>query len=113
MIPTHLIDMMLEDDEDEGPIITEVDLHWAICGRCRGNGFLRGYPGVYTADDFIYGEVDLDDYMEYRRTCEDCDGRGSVRQLDAEAEARPHVREFLDDWYETEAIYAMERRMGA
>lgn len=109
----HLLNLMLTEDEYD-PVITEADLHWVICSRCRGDGTLKGYPGVYTQSEFdeAFGD-DPDEYFNHRRPCEDCDGTGKIRELTAEAEARPEVREWLDDWHETEHIYAMERRMGA
>jgi hypothetical protein len=102
-----------DGDHECRTLITPADLHWVICSRCRGDGALRGYPGVYTQDDFASGDVDLDDYLEHRRTCDDCDGTGKRRELSEEAEARPEVQEWIRDYYDTEHIYAMERRMGA
>lgn len=54
-----------------------------------------------------------EEYMNYRRPCEDCEGRGSVRSLTELALQRPRVAEYVQDFYDTEAIYAAERRMGA
>jgi hypothetical protein len=128
-LPQRLIDSMLEptcvecglDLDQDGPdctehraLLTERDLHWAICGRCKGEGTLRGWAGAYTESDRAeWSEEDYEDYFETRRTCDDCDGDGKVRAINLEAIRRPGVREYIDDYYDTEAIYAAERRAGA
>jgi hypothetical protein len=93
----------------------EIPTCWEICPRCRGNGELGGYPGVFTEADFETAE-DLDDYRQYRRTCEDCGGSGKVRAVDYTRASHDQ----LDDFYEyareiaeMNAIEAQERRMGA
>lgn len=104
------------DAPDSGPcqtLLTEGDVEWVICDRCRGEGTLGGYPGVYTQDDFADDPDFFEDYMNHQRPCEDCVGSGKVKDLTVEARERPEVKEWLRDWYDTEAIYAMERRMGA
>jgi hypothetical protein len=106
--PSQLIDWLMEDG-----LVAERDFHNEVCSRCKGEGVLKGYPGVYTSDDFASGEVDLDDYLEHRRTCDKCEGLRVVKVLSREAEERPAVAENIRDYYETEAIYDMERRMGA
>ena len=105
-----------DDAPDGGPhqtLLTEGDVEWVICDRCRGDGMLGGYPGVYTSDDFADDPDFYEDYMNHRRCCEDCDGTGKLKALTVEAEERPEVQEWLKDWYDTEAIYDMERRCGA
>ena len=94
-------------------VITFADMPWTICDRCRGDGFLKGYAGVYTSDDFASGEVDLDEYLAHRRECDDCAGAGKVRDLSPEAAERPDVREWLDDYYDLLALERAERRAGA
>ena len=104
------------ESPDEGPcqtLLTEGDVEWVIHDRCRGDGSLGGYPGVYTADDFAEDPDFYEDYMNHTRPCEDCGGTGKVRELTVEARERPEVQEYLRDWYETESIYRMERAMGA
>jgi hypothetical protein len=135
MLPQRLIDMMLEptcihcgadldqsyaDDCTASPsgycevLLTAEDFHWMICGHCRGEGELRGWEGTFTEEDRLeWSEEDYDSYFEMRRPCEDCGGSGKVREISGAALERPAVREWIDDWYDTEAIYAMERRSGA
>jgi hypothetical protein len=112
------IDMDPEDppeptDHEHRVLLTMQDFHWEICQRCRGEGILKGYAGVYTSDDFDSGEIDYVDYMMNRRACEDCGCLGKVQILNIEAENRPEVQALLLEHYETEHIYAMERRAGA
>jgi hypothetical protein len=105
-----------EDPESEQvhePVLAERDLRWAICSRCEGDGTLGGYPGVYTWDDFAEDPDFYEDYMNHRRPCEDCGGTGKVRELTDEAENRPEVQEWINDWADTEATYRAERAMGA
>jgi hypothetical protein len=130
ILPEHLIQSMMNDcvecgapfdptDPPEGDhecrtLLTPADFHWVICGRCRGDGELGGWPGAFTQSD--RDEWDYDDYenyRSYRRPCEDCGGTGKVRELTEEAENRPEVFEYLRDYYDTETIYRMERAMGA
>lgn len=96
------------------PILSDRDLEWHICSRCEGDGILGGWPGAYTESDRAeWSDEDYEDYRNYRRPCEDCDGAGKTRELTDAALERPEVREWLDDWRDTEAIYAAERRAGA
>lgn len=89
---------------------------WEVCDRCRGRGTLGGFPGVYTQDDFDSGDVDLDEYLSYSRTCEECNGRTTVLAVDRESSDKD-ARLAWDEWCREEAEYrhieAMERRMGA
>lgn len=94
--------------------LTPRDIVWRICDRCEGEGTLGGYPGVYTAEDmWELGDDFVDDYMEHRRPCEDCGGSGKVKVLSDEALGRPVVQEWLREYWDTEATYRAERRMGA
>lgn len=96
------------------PIVSDRDFEWRICGRCRGEGELHGWPGAYTESDRAeWSDEDYEDYRSYRRSCEDCDGTGKVRELTDAALERPEVVEWLDDWRDTENTYRMERMMGA
>lgn len=95
------------------PLITDADFHWEICGRCRGDGTLGGYPGVYTSDDFAEDPDFFDDYIAYRRTCEDCGGSGKVRGLSQAALERPAVQRWICDVSDSYATERQERMMGA
>jgi hypothetical protein len=94
-------------------LITPADFHKVVCPRCRGEGTLGGYPGVYTQADFAEDPDLYDDYMAYRRICEDCGGLRVIDELTPEAEERPEVQQYLREAYESYAIEDMERRMGA
>lgn len=108
-----LIDLML--DPEFGPVITEADLEWVVCPTCNGRGTSTAYLGSFTADDFAEDPDFAEDYFSgfYDRACDECDGRTTVRELTEAARQRPEVAEEIQSWAETEAIYAMERRMGA
>lgn len=99
--------------EDGLPVVRT---RWEVCSRCRGAGALHGFPGAYTQDDFDSGEVDLDEYMNYERSCEDCNGRTTVLVVDRKGSC-PEALVAWDQWCGDEAesrhIEAMERRMGA
>lgn len=100
--------------EEHRPVLSDRDFEWRICGRCRGDGTLRGWPGAYTESDRAeWSYEDYEDYATFVRDCEDCDGTGKVRELTDAALERPEVVEWLDDWRDTEATYRMERMMGA
>jgi len=109
------LDMFNEFLAEERPELPPMQWHWVICDRCRGHGFVRGYPGVYTQDDFASGEVDLDDYMEHTRDCPDCEGSGKERVPTAApgSETERLFRHYLQEINESRAIEAQERRMGA
>lgn len=115
------IDMDSTEDErclsDSGlheELLTASDVEWRICGPCHGDGYLAGWPGVYTESDRAeWSEEDYDDYRETRRCCEDCGGSGKVRAITRQALARPEVRDAIYEWQDTEAIYRAERAMGA
>jgi hypothetical protein len=111
----HCDDEFTEDCADSGHerLLTDADFEWRICDRCKGDGTLGGYPGVYTAEDFYEDPDFAEDYHNYRRPCEDCEGTGKILELTEAAAKRPEVREWLNDWAETEAIYRMERAYGA
>ena len=101
------------NEDEHRPVLARSDTEWRICERCRGEGTLRGYPGVYTQEDFADDPDFYEDYMSHRRECEDCRGTGKIRDLTDAAHERPEVQEWLDDWHETENIYRMERMYGA
>ncbi len=104
------------DDKTEdghGPMLSDSDMVWAICDLCDGDGTLAGYPGFYTQADFADDPDFFEEYAVHRRTCENCAGAGKVRELTDEAYNRPVVNAWIEDYCETEATYAAERRMGA
>lgn len=100
---------------EEHPDLPPLPSHWIICDRCRGEGELQGYPGVYTQDDFDEDPDFFDDYREYRRPCEDCGGSGKLKVAteDGGSETSRLFREWVRDMNEMRAIEAAERRMGA
>ena len=62
--------------------------HWEICSRCKGDGTLGGFPGVYTESDRAeWSDEDFDEYFNTRRACEDCEGTGKVQEFDGDAAA--------------------------
>lgn len=112
----HCDDTFTEECADAGhePVVTDADFHWVICDRCNGNGTLRGYPGAYTADEFAEAFADdPDEYLDFRRDCEDCNGSGKLRALRPDAETRPAVAAWLRGAYDVLAIERQERRYGA
>lgn len=106
-------DQYLEAEHEDLPALRTRN---EVCSRCRGEGELGGYPGVYTQDDFDEDPDFFDDYIEHRRTCEDCNGRRVTRVVDREA-SHPDTLSTWDEWcqdmWEMNRIYEMERRMGA
>ena len=111
----HCDDTFTEECADAGhePIVSDADFCWVICDRCKREGTLGGYPGVYTADDFAEDPDFAEDYMNYRRDCEDCNGSGKQRVLRPEAETRPAVRAWLKEAYDSISVQRQEMRYGA
>lgn len=96
--------------------LPEMPTVWHICDRCKGDGMLSGWPGAFTESDRAeWSEEDYYDYRNARRFCEDCGGSGKVRgiTMDAPMEVRHAFYEWEREEYETRAIEAQERRMGA
>ena len=119
----NLIDSFNEFLADEHPDLPAMPTHNVVCHRCKGEGVLGGFPGVYTRDDFDSGDVDLEEYLDYSRTCEKCEG---VRVLKvAEDDGLDHIgdpglAETVRMWHqwqwdeaEHRAQIAAEQRMGA
>lgn len=95
-------------------LIEPSDVRFAICRRCRGSGELGGYPGVYTSDDFAEDPDFAEDYMNYRRPCEDChEHPGRVRVLTDGALARPEVAAWINEIASSYEISRQERMYGA
>src|SRR5262245_28950206 len=84
-------------------------LVWRICGRCEGEGTLGGWPGAFTeADRAEWSDEDYEDYRTTRRSCEDCDGTGKVRELPEGSEHAAAWDEWLRDEAEDRAIRRAE-----
>lgn len=109
------VDLFNEFLAEEHPEVPPMQWHWEICDRCRGDGELGGYPGVYTAEDFAEDPDFFDDYRAHRRPCEDCGGTGKVRVPTAApgSETERLFRRYVQEINESRAIEAQERRMGA
>jgi hypothetical protein len=111
----NLIQSVQEHLEEEG--LKSLVLHWIVCPQCRGNGSSTLYLGDVT--EMIHEDPDFaEDYWRghYDRECDTCYGRTTVPEVDenrTDAESLKVWHEWVQDYYETEAIYAMERRMGA
>jgi hypothetical protein len=92
--------------------------HWEVCGGCNGRGTETLRDFAFTGDDFAEDPDFADAYFGgvYDEPCRDCKGRTTILAVDEEA-LPPEIRgawfAYLRDDAETEAMYAMERRMGA
>lgn len=92
-----------------------------VCPRCDGTGTIVN-PAIdgngLSAEDFAEDPDFKEQYLSgfYDVRCPDCDGRNVVEVIDLK-NSDPELVEEYDKWlkshYETEAIYAAERRMGA
>ena len=92
-------------------IDTMVRFTWGVCPTCDGRGY-HVDPSI-DADGFIPDDIDdLEGYIhgQYDIPCNECRGR---RVVPIPAEYEKELQEDLDDRYETERMYAAERRMGA
>jgi hypothetical protein len=97
----------------------------SVCPRCNGNGWVDSWEGGFTDSDLDewYGDSpDRDEFIEaYKRgtygiKCPECNGNNVVDELDivtCPKELLDIYYEWMNSYYETEAIYASERRMGA
>lgn len=114
MFEQRIIQLLPEDPESELDLAAT---EWCICGQCHGEGTSSLYLGAYTASEFYEMDEDWrDDYMggRFDRTCESCGGSGKVREVREDWLAHhPEVQAAIEEWYQTEAIYEMERRCGA
>ena len=107
----RLIQQMLDDPEHP---LEQRHVERAVCPQCRGEGTSSLYLGAFTASEFDeMGEEFQYDYMRgaLDRTCETCDGLRVVWELRDDAPTEAHTD--MKEHWETEAIYEMERRMGA
>ena len=91
---------------------------WDICDLCRGSGGHSNRFGAFSADEWNEHDDEFHaNYLSgaYDENCEDCDGTGKVLVLDESElsdEARQYLYDYLQDEYETAAMYAAERRAG-
>lgn len=100
----------------------KVPTHKEVCYLCRGTGthVNRAIDGNGIGpDDECWQD---DDFREgyfsgrYDVRCEECRGANVIDVVDwdrMDAELRRELEEWFDSARETEAIYEMERRMGA
>lgn len=98
---------------------------WVICSTCQGNGKHSLHLGAFTQEDIDrdWSGDEWDGYLSggYDRQCEDCGGRGSVRETFAVTPAQVRRLARLDAvaairgrWArESRAESEAERRMGA
>lgn len=95
---------------------------YEVCHRCRGtkthvNPSIDG-NGLSREDMDDFGDEFFEDYMSgvYDVICEECHGEGLLLVVDEQRCTPEQLAEFNEyerDRYETEAIYRMERMMGA
>lgn len=111
-----------EDETDFPMVVAQVPGKWDICGCCGGNGaHCHNIDGNGLPNDMAEDPEFMEDYMNgvYDKTCEECGGTGKV--------VIPNLARFNSDhhliynqWlkeenerYESDAIQAAERAMGA
>lgn len=95
--------------------------HMEVCGTCDGHGS-HVHPDLSVVTQSDREDWADDEFMEgymrgtYDVSCEECGGRNVVEVV-SEHEMDPDIlkdwNEWVQDYYETEAIYRMERAMGA
>lgn len=92
---------------------------WEICGRCRGEG-KHGNPSFDGVDNDFWND-DLDFFEEYMAgrhdvLCQECHGDGKIKIADEDQMTYSQIENLEDavqGFWEMEAEYEMERRMGA
>jgi LSD1 subclass zinc finger protein len=126
--PTTIwIDNPDDDGSDDTPDLIEYKLptHKEVCPRCRGRGTHDG-PGFdngFTMQDVDEwygpdGDEFLRDYMNgaFDVRCEVCNGANVVDVVDEDSmspEILKQYQEWMESYYDTEAIERQERMMGA
>ena len=111
------------EDADGAEVITQFPARWEICGKCRGDGTQDCFPGGITSSEWHY-EWDQDEkeaYLNghYDMPCSGCEGTGKVAIIDEDlctgelADLLREYREYQEEMYQLECMYAAERRMGA
>lgn len=93
-----------------------------VCPQCDGRGTSTAYLGAYTqsdrdemGDEWYEFADDIRRGM-YDRTCETCNGRNVIDQLDDSAMPSDLLAAWVSwvtDMHQLRQIEAMERRMGA
>jgi len=120
-----LNDNLREYLEMEGVDLNKIKTCKEVCPRCEGHG-THLTPSIgnhaYTMEEFnetFWEEEDRAEYFKrggiYDVICEECKGANVVDVMDEDATPAEIVKltaDYWDDWYETEAMYAAERRMG-
>lgn len=108
-----------DPDEPNHRLVLEKE----VCPECRGhgrhcdraidgNGITQSDREDWADDDFMEGYLRGD----YDVRCEECSGQNVIDVVDEHATDPVSLvawNEWMRDYYETEAIYAMERAMGA
>lgn len=99
----------------------EMPKHKVVCPACRGKG-THGPGWVFTEEDRYEMGHEFDELMDdlrndrYNVPCEQCKGQNVVDEVDIEPlgeDLKKKWAAWLIDIHETEAIHAMEMRMGA
>lgn len=108
--------ILYDEDGEEGVVLPTKP---ALCPTCDGHGKHSRHLGAFTQSDREEWDPDeWDDYMtgSYDRTCETCNGKRVVEEVDEEqltpAQRKAWRKQCRED-AEYEAICAAERRMGA
>lgn len=110
-----------ELNDDDGEWLT-VPALWATCSRCRGKGqhslAVDGHGITQEERERDWSDDMWEDYMNggYDRTCERCDGRGSVpvpnwARINEKDKAR--LEAHFEDERQYQAMVAAELRYGA
>lgn len=95
--------------------------HRIVCPTCNGEG-QHGPGWVFTEEDRYEMGYEFDELMEdlragrYNVTCDDCKGLRVVEEVDEDQldeQTANEWRHWMAEAYEQEAIYRMERMMGA
>lgn len=114
--PTVFID---SDSDDEDSKLVKLPFVYEVCDHCNGHGTSSAYLGAFTQSEWAEESDEFkEDYLagRYDRPCETCGGQRVVPVVD-EQRCDPKLlaiyrRQKADD-DECDAIYRMERRMGA
>lgn len=97
----------------------KVPTYMVLCNRCQGNGVHDSWEGGMSSSEMDEQGLDFfDDYMSgmYDRTCSECDGRNVTREVNEDFMSVAMLAEWKDwlaSYYESRAIEAQERAMGA
>lgn len=107
--------IIYDDDGEEIQLPTRN----ALCPRCDGEG-KHVNPAVdgWSVSDEHVDEDFIESYFagHYDVVCEQCHGNKVVKEVDEERCTPEQFQQYVEqikDYWETEAMYAAERRMGA